>query len=271
MTFVVKTKDAADLAFLDELLPKHPGVYAKHVVKPVNKDYREMYGSVQDDRLYVKMDDDIVFIQDGAIEELLEEHLARRYLFVSANVVNHPILTAVHNRMGATLPFHPPARMWRDNGRDWELHAQPDALDSTFMGRAQPVPFSKCTWKDWHCAAIAHYSFLHRWQHQQLAAYNFRLWDFDTLTYERWSINFMVFNGSDLPQSMPKDDEAAISQKIPKAWQYHTAAVGAALVVHFSYLPQDTLINRTNLLVHYEHLAASITGQQLMPLQDHRS
>lgn len=203
---MVKTKDAADLAFLDELLPKHPGVYAKHVVKPVNKDYREMYGSVQDDRLYVKMDDDIVFIQaglparpapcqhhidpcfasicppdrpclqtkppsmssipgrpsmclpqDGAIEELLEEHLARRYLFVSANVVNHPILTAVHNRMGATLPFHPPARMWRDNGRDWELHAQPDALDSTFMGRAQyatpasaAVPGCRCMLQ-WHC------------------------------------------------------------------------------------------------------------------------
>ena len=40
----------------------------------------------------------------------MEEKLRGRYLFVSANVVNHPLLSHVHAHLGALLPFHQPPR-----------------------------------------------------------------------------------------------------------------------------------------------------------------
>ena len=50
----------------------------------------------------------IICLQDGAIEAVVEEKLRGRYLFVSANVVNHPLLSYVHAHLGALLPFQPP-------------------------------------------------------------------------------------------------------------------------------------------------------------------
>ncbi len=44
-------------------------------------------------------------LQDGAIEALVEAKLQSRFLFLSANVVNQPLLSFVHARLGALLPF----------------------------------------------------------------------------------------------------------------------------------------------------------------------
>ena len=80
--------------------------------------------------------------QDGAVEAMLEEYLKRRFLFVSANVINHPWLSHIHHRMGATLPFHPPnmslledrhLKSWR---RDWVLQPKQNGLEDTAIGRS---------------------------------------------------------------------------------------------------------------------------------------
>ena len=58
----------------------------------------------------------------------------------------------------------------------------------------------------------------------------------------RWSINFFAMNGSDILQPMPPEsDELTISVTIPRQKDHHTAAVGAAVVVHFGYSPQQDL------------------------------
>ena len=73
-------------------------------------------------------------MQDGAIEDMLEEHLGKKFLFVSGNVINHPLLSHVHNRMGATLPFRP---SHAGDGADWVMRPSINGLDDTFMGRAK--------------------------------------------------------------------------------------------------------------------------------------
>eukprot|EP00439_Symbiodinium_sp_Y106_P030056 s5097_g3.t1 len=50
---------------------------------------------------YIKIDDDVVYIADGAIAEMIREKRRGRFLFVSANVVNHGILSAVHQETSA--------------------------------------------------------------------------------------------------------------------------------------------------------------------------
>jgi hypothetical protein len=65
VVFIVKTEDEEDLAYLADLLVDHPGVYRRVVptsVEGENRWARNYYGLVEA-RLYVKIDDDIVFIQ----------------------------------------------------------------------------------------------------------------------------------------------------------------------------------------------------------------
>ena len=69
-----------------------------------------------------------------------------------------------------------------------------------------------CWWEDWHCGAIAHYSFLHHLRAGSLGAYDFTTWDLSYPEYQRWSINFFAFNSSDLSGpliSTEKDDEVS--------------------------------------------------------------
>jgi hypothetical protein len=61
---------------------------------------------------------------------------------------------------------------------------------------------------DWRCAAISHYSFLYHWRQGTLGDFMFPLWDFHYMSFKRWSINFFIFNSSDLPPPpLPADDE----------------------------------------------------------------
>lgn len=50
-------------------------------------------------------DDDIVYIADGALEDLVREKSKSEFQILSANVVNHALLSHVHARRGAISPF----------------------------------------------------------------------------------------------------------------------------------------------------------------------
>ena len=70
-----------------------------------NHNYKEAYTNLNADDLIFKIDDDVVFISNGTFERMLEAYLTNDLLILSANVVNHPILTYVHSKLGAILPF----------------------------------------------------------------------------------------------------------------------------------------------------------------------
>ena len=46
-------------------------------------------------RYYLKLDDDVMWVGEGAIEAMLEEKLRGRFLYLSANVINHSTLVLV--------------------------------------------------------------------------------------------------------------------------------------------------------------------------------
>jgi hypothetical protein len=60
------------------------------------------------DTYYFKVDEDVVYIGEGAIEAMVEEALRNRFLFLSANVINHALLSHVHSRLGALQVQRPP-------------------------------------------------------------------------------------------------------------------------------------------------------------------
>lgn len=71
-------------------------------------DYRTSYDLVQNGTMYIKIDDDIVFIEDTTIPTLVESRLSHpeRYI-VSANIMNQPSLSWVHQHLGVVRPYLP--------------------------------------------------------------------------------------------------------------------------------------------------------------------
>ena len=101
----------------------------------------------------------------------------------------------------------------------------------------------------------------------QLDRYNFHFWDFHAFSYDRWSINAILFKGSDLattPIDPEVGDEVTISWTLPEKLDRHCGAVGSALVVHLAYgLQRSAGIGETGIVQHYERLAEKLTGRLL--------
>ena len=165
------------------------------------------------------------------------------------------MLTWVHAAMGA-LNTHDP-------DSDYIVEAGKYLLkDVPFSDMSYQV-FDKCSWSSSQCAAIAHYTFLESIHHNITSKYDFKLWDFHAFGYRRWSINTILFKGSDLnAEVISADDEQSISEDLPRQKNRHCGAVGQALVVHLAYYPQRNG-GADNLLPLFEQLAHNLTGQML--------
>ncbi|KEZ40772.1 hypothetical protein SAPIO_CDS8091 [Scedosporium apiospermum] len=115
--FSTRTGVSADLAYLDELIASNPR-YSKYVPGVGYKAYVGSWEPVKNpDAIYIKIDDDVVFIEDGAIPALvkrLDEN--PQYFAVSANVVNNPALSWVHYGLGVYEPFWPVSLPFYDSG-----------------------------------------------------------------------------------------------------------------------------------------------------------
>lgn len=102
----VNTKNKQDLAYLDELVATTPE-YRK--VELVDKSYVGLWNaSIEAGNIYVKLDDDVVFIDQDAIPRVVSTLLTHpEAAIVSANIVNSPKLSWLQYRTGAILPYLP--------------------------------------------------------------------------------------------------------------------------------------------------------------------
>lgn len=87
-----------DLIYLGHLQRRNPHEF---IVPPIEGGGWDCIWRLASERgaIYVKIDDDIMYIADGTFADLAREKLRNRFLFVSANVVNHGILSAVHQEL----------------------------------------------------------------------------------------------------------------------------------------------------------------------------
>ncbi|KAI0444088.1 hypothetical protein F4803DRAFT_573718 [Xylaria telfairii] len=107
--FMVHTKIDEDLVYLNELIERRPQY---KVVLPgacEGFDFTCMWNPVvEDDTIYIKIDDDIVFIHPDTIPQLVSTRIAEPHPFaVSANLVNSPFTGYKHYNVGAIHPFLP--------------------------------------------------------------------------------------------------------------------------------------------------------------------
>lgn len=161
----MNTEDAADIAWMDELEAREPRVSC---VRPDwewdhNESIAEYYRfAAEPDTVYVRLDDDVVWVADGAIAGLARHRLEDpNPVVVYGNVFNTSFTNAVHQRRGhLTWRFGPVQKSYVDpvgwghgefareaheaflRGEDRERWSMPNA---TFAGY-DPQPVIAISW-----------------------------------------------------------------------------------------------------------------------------
>ncbi|KAI0887120.1 uncharacterized protein GGS22DRAFT_104696 [Annulohypoxylon maeteangense] len=108
--FMVHTQQAEDIAWLNEFVKKDP-LYKFKSLGSCGEE--ETYGCiwenmVESDTLYIKIDDDILYIHHDAIPQLVHTRLAQPHPYaISAQLVNSPVTGLQQYHYGAIHPFLP--------------------------------------------------------------------------------------------------------------------------------------------------------------------
>ncbi len=115
------------------------------------------------------------------------------------------------------------------------------------------------SWGRWQTARDCHETFFRLYASDELKRYQFSTWQLGN--YERFSINAMCWIGSDLAEParrFERDDEAWVTEILPRETGRPCCIVGDSLVAHFAYGPQRAgLEANTEALAAYKAIAPS--------------
>lgn len=108
--FVRNTEKEEDLEYLHALVDANPRYRILEIDEEKGRDdrYSASWELLQPDAIYVKIDDDVVFVADDTIPRLVTRKMQEPNLLgVSANLINNPLMSKVHYDHGAYYPYLP--------------------------------------------------------------------------------------------------------------------------------------------------------------------
>lgn len=107
--FVENTENVEDLEYLNRLVSDYPG-YRKLRLDDhsYEKAYENAWSKMEPGAIYVKIDDDVVWLPDDTIPHMVRTKLEHpEFAVVSANMINSPLMGWLHYHMGAVHPYLP--------------------------------------------------------------------------------------------------------------------------------------------------------------------
>ncbi|KAJ5580738.1 hypothetical protein N7450_007039 [Penicillium hetheringtonii] len=263
---------------------------SEYAISPAGRDMEWKFH--QEDVLYIRIDGDVVFLEDHTIPTMVKTKLDNPdTLMVSANVVNEGALASLHSHPGVALPYLPelqhteqPSRSKSQLEHDWRASSLPSwegpddfkvqkGFKSPFEGHRWLLPHESRTdrdpiagsvytetgpsMQDWTVGAQQHYSFLHHLELDQLRRYKFPLWVNPT---EPITMNFGCFWGKDV-QALREIFGHKSSEMIYDEWvkdgesRPNVTIDGKGLVSHYSSRQGVEGLDSTDLLDRYRAYA----------------
>ncbi|KAJ6124882.1 hypothetical protein N7471_012199 [Penicillium samsonianum] len=285
VVFVPQTDDAVSMEWLYSIVNQTPE-YA------ISSRGHEMEWKVaKDNVMYIRIDGDIVFLEDNAISTIVKTKLDNpSTLMVSANVINEAALASLHSHPGTALPYLPelydvkqPSRSKSQLKHDWRASSLPSwqgplsfkvskDFDPPFEGHRWLLPRDAGsardpiarsvytdtgpTLHDWTVGAQQHYSFLHHLEHNDLGRYKFPMWVDPT---EPASENFGCFWGNDAMDvhRIFRNNQKGSSRNwhMPDGSRPHVIIDGKGLVSHYSARQGAAGLDATDLITRYRAYA----------------
>lgn len=280
--FVVKTTDGNDLAYLDQLLQTSKS-YRKQTLENPHGLHGETWTVVERGVMYVKIDDDVLFIGNSTVKDMIEAKAAHpEKLLVSANVINNPAMSWVHyHMMGAIRPYLPEMirpqnemaiswraselPIWREDGL-FQHHERFDApaenhrwlpLGPGYTNEGTPITTTTYdawgpAWNNWAIAAQEHYSFLEHLEKNDLDKYQYDLWDYH---FGRLSINMICIWGDDIVDNISllthTDDEQFLTVDLPRKLGRRESVPARSLAKKLTVLGLDAVMHGKAMASHF--------------------
>lgn len=226
-------RNRRDRSWVDSLHVLHPGI---RIFRPVGTPYDSYYDHYRredySDAIFVKVDDDIVYLDLETFPKFIEHRLLDRETFLlSANVVNNGVC-AYFQQQENLLP--------------------PDFPELGYPERG----FCGTLWESPLLAARLHEAVL--------AAPGSPGYPGTRIAPDRLSINFISYLGRDLDYILGTrgDDEEALSVRIPRELRRVNRIYNPFVVSHLSFYSQEAEMDTARLLKSYRRLAAALGGRR---------
>lgn len=189
------------------------------------KDYKDP------NEVYIRLDDDIVYISKGSLERLFttREKDTESFLLYG-NIINNSILTHLHQRCGYI---------------------------STNNGRADYNCMCRVGWQDPIFAENIHREVL-----QKLPVKSFKINDWHLYYNERVSINVISWRGDEFLKfdaNVGEDEEQWLSVDYPASIGKINKIIGDTLFVHYAFYTQRPHLETTDILKKYQELAQTMS------------
>lgn len=244
----INTHDCVDIEFFKRIAGLYPKVNLVwqpdgmvNGISSINAFYRQC---VEENTIYFKLDDDIIWMEPGLIEKMVRFRVENpEYFVVSPLVINNSLSTyllQVHNKI---------------------------KLDKYYNSMAaHPV-----LWKSGEFAVQ-----LHRWfleSYLKTGKYESLYVGKQPMGMTRFSINSILWFGSEMKKIggiIPGDDEEFLSCIYPGQRGLANCWNGNALVAHFAFYPQREQLDKKNILQQYGKYLAEEWGKDDVMKKNHQ-
>lgn len=219
------TVKESDIAYLQSMVAENPKVKI-YTIEDLKERYNfcdtlrsyEFFKNCHDDNtIYIRFDDDIVWYEDGAIEKIINARLDHPEAFaIYPNVINSTFITSEHQRIGALGKEAGVVNQKNPTDPNWNYLDAFSYTDSGFID-------------------FIHNTFKRRYEEGTLRAYYLpsRMLD----DYQRFSICSLAWFGKD-KITPSQEEEPQMSWQLPEATKRPVYLCGDALMVHYSYHTQ---------------------------------
>jgi hypothetical protein len=222
----LNTINPQDIAYIESMAAENPKVKIYRLDEKITPTW-ESYNALQthkffkfahdDDTIYIRLDDDIVWVEDGALEKICQARIIHPNAYVIyPNIINSTMCTSWHQEIGALSEEFGIVRKERPEDLDW---AYLDAFNYTDSGLINHI----------------HNTFRKRYEEGSLSAYYLPSKSFDD--YKHFSICSIAWWGKD-KVSPGALEESQMAHELPKGFARPVWFAGDALMVHYSYHTQ---------------------------------
>ncbi|TWT95304.1 hypothetical protein Pla108_34490 [Botrimarina colliarenosi] len=246
----VNTRNPQDLAYLHGLVDQYPDFF-RLVVEPIDPQlrigeqiWRYMRSCDEAETVYVRLDDDICYIDDGAIQRLYERRVADREPFlVLGLIVNNAICSHFYQQAGV-LPT------------SWGVVGQ-DCMDEV-------------GWKNPHFARRVHRAFLADLRAGDIGRWRGLETAFDGV--RRFSVNAICWRGEDMGLVDDRwrddvDEELFVTDDLPRRFNRPNVICSEALFGHYAFFTQRKFLEGVapEILDAYRRIAVAADPTQATP------
>jgi len=232
----VNTTNDEDIEYIKSIAEEYDYIELQHSDIPVDPNGSHtaticgfFKKCIDENSVYLRLDDDIVYIHKNSINDLFKFRLANEnYFLVFGNILNNAIITNLYQRNG--ILTHLPIVNY-------------DCLDEN-------------GWRNPNFSFDLHNHFFHKKTENKIEDFFINNWELKN--FERCSINsiswlgktFKTFNGE-----VGLSEENWLSTDKPKELNMPNIIFGNSLFNHYAFAPQRGFLDTTNVLERYKNIS----------------